>query len=81
MNFTSGSLTRVAPRREMMYFVQVGMNQSTTDIITTNTTSQILKLANNPPRASTVPKSVMKHAARIILPKDVSLKPPSIITA
>ena len=40
MNFTSGSLTRVAPKREMIYFVQVGMNHSTTDMITTNTTGQ-----------------------------------------
>jgi hypothetical protein len=32
------------------------------------------------PKARTVPKSVIKHAAKIILPIAVSLKPPSIIT-
>ena len=68
MNFTSGSLTRVAPSRVMMNCVQIGMNQSITDITTTKTSSQMLKLAKSVPSASTVPKSVMKHAARIVLP-------------
>jgi hypothetical protein len=46
-----------------------------------NTTSQRLKSANRTPRASTVPKSLMKHAANSILPRAVLLRPPSIITA
>ena len=71
MNFTSGSLTRVVPSFEMMNRVHVGINQSMTDITTTKTSSQMLKSANSVPSASTVPKSVMKHAARIVLPSGV----------
>ena len=80
-NFISGSLTRLVPRRAMKKRVQVGIYQSMTHITATNTRSQTLKLANRMPRASTVPKSVMKQAARVILPSGVSPSPPSIITA
>ena len=44
MNFTSGSLTRVAPRCEMRYFVQAGMNQSTKHITATNTSPFTIEL-------------------------------------
>src|SRR6266581_4510783 len=81
INFTSGSLTRVAPSLAMMNLVHFGMNHSIADMTATKTSSQMLKSANNVPSAKTVPKSVMKHAARIILPIAVSLNPPSIITA
>ena len=81
MNFTSGSLTRVAPSRAMMNCVHFGMNQSTTQVTTMKTTSHTLKSANRMPSASTVPKSVMKQAASSILPSAVLLSPPSIITA
>ena len=80
-NFTSGSLTRVAPKRVMRCCVHFGMNQSITAETTTNTTSQTLKSANNTPSANTVPKSVMKHAASSVLPIGVLPNPPSIITA
>jgi hypothetical protein len=80
MNFASGSYAR----RAQLLDNRLGPLRHEHRIInvtTANTNSQILKCANNVPRPSTVPKSVMKHAARIILPIDVSLKPPSIITA
>jgi hypothetical protein len=47
----------------------------------TNKTRNPLKLANRAPNASTVPKSLTKHAARIILPNSVWFGPVSIITA
>ena len=75
------SLTRVAPNFEMMKRVHVGMNHRKSDITATKTTSQTLKSAKSTPSASSVPKSVMKHAARIIFPIAVSLRPPSIMTA
>ena len=61
--------------------VHLGMNHNTNTVTATKTSNQMLKLAKRPPSASTVPRSVMKQAARIILPIDVSLRPPSIITA
>ena len=57
------------------------MNQSMVHITTTKTRSQMLNSAKRIPRAKTVPKSVMKQAARIIFPREVSLSFPSIITA
>src|SRR5207247_3102193 len=69
------------PNCVMMDCVHLGMNHSTNTVTAINTSSQTLKLAKRPPSATTVPKSVMKHAARIILPIAVSLNPPSIITA
>jgi hypothetical protein len=72
MNFTSGSLTRVTPSRSMIDFVHIGINQSTAHMMTMKTSNQMLKFAKSPPSASTVPKSVMKQAARIILPIAVS---------
>ena len=50
-------------------------------ITATNSSSQPLKLANSTPSASTVPKSVMKQAARISLPSSVLASPVSIMTA
>ena len=57
------------------------MNHIAAAVTTTKTASSPLKCANSPPRASTVPRSVTKQAARIILPKSVRLSPVSIITA
>ena len=57
------------------------MNQSMTAVTMTKTSSHRLKFAKSEPRARTVPKSVMKHAARMVFPKGVSPRPPSIMTA
>jgi len=57
------------------------MKYKATAIATTNSSSSGLKSANNTPRASTVPRSVTKQAARIVLPRSWSDSPDSIITA
>ena len=44
-------------------------------------TVRIVKGANSSPRAMTVPRSVMKHAARTVFPKSVLFSPNSSMTA
>ncbi len=40
-----------------------------------------LKFAKKTPSANTVPRSLTKHAAKMILPSSVSFRPVSTITA
>jgi len=47
INFTSGSLTRVAPSRVMINCVQIGINQSMTAVTTMKITSHQLKSAKS----------------------------------
>src|SRR6266478_4256131 len=68
MNFTSGSLTRLAPSRTMMNLVQVGINQSIIDMTTTKTSSQMLKFANNPPSARLARKLAFNDTGSISAP-------------
>jgi uncharacterized membrane protein YraQ (UPF0718 family) len=76
----SGSLTRW-PTRLRTNRVVAGNTASTAALTAMKTTSTGPKLANSPPRESTVPKSVTKQAARINLPSSLRFRPVSTITA
>ncbi len=76
----SGSLTR-CPTLSKNQGANLGSSQSATAVAAPNSASQASKCANTMPSASTVPRSVMKQAARMILPSSVLLKPVSTITA
>ena len=80
MNLVSGSLI-FAPTFEKNHAVTGGSFHSVTAVTITNATSHQSYSANSRPNARTVPRSVMKQAARMILPSSVALYPRSIITA
>src|SRR3970040_2951200 len=73
-NFTSGSLTRLWQKDDIIALVQRGRYQSMTANTAMKTNIHLLKSAKKAPRASTVPKSVTKQGGRISLPRSGELE-------
>ena len=63
-----------------MRLMTSGRAATTTTVAAMNTIVLYVKGANSTPSAITVPRSLMKHAPRMPLPKPVRLKPVSSIT-
>ena len=81
-NLVCGSLTRW-PRLCSNIHGAIARDsiESTTAVTAPNREQPGRSEANTTPSASTVPRSLMKQAARMILPISVLLNPVSIITA
>jgi len=71
-SFNSGSLIR-PPVVRMTNLTSRGARGNTTAVATTNTSKRQSKWAKWNPSASTVPRSVTKHAARMTRPRLVSI--------